>query len=152
MLNLLLAVSVVVLVLLAVIGVAVGWAVAGRMLKPLQYINAAVRGATHGDLGQRIGLTGPRDEISELAANFDTMLEQLERSFAASKRFASNASHELSTPLATSRAMLDVAMAQHEDPSIQEGPGPAADHERAQHRDHPGIAGTGPGRFFNRPH
>ncbi len=119
LLNLLLAVSIVVLVVLAIIGVAVGWAVAGRMLKPLQYINAAVRGATHGDLGQRIGLTGPRDEISELAANFDTMLEQLERSFAASKRFASNASHELSTPLATSRAMLDVAMAQHEDPSVQ---------------------------------
>ncbi|MFF5792070.1 sensor histidine kinase [Paeniglutamicibacter sp. NPDC012692] len=118
MLNLLLAVSVVVLVILAVIGVAVGWAVAGRMLKPLQYINAAVRGATHGDLGQRIGLTGPRDEISELATNFDTMLEQLERSFAASKRFASNASHELSTPLATSRAMLDVAIARHDDPDV----------------------------------
>jgi two-component system, OmpR family, sensor histidine kinase VanS len=115
MLNLLLLIS---LVVLAVIGVAVGRAVAGRMPKPLQYINAAVRGATHGDLGQRIGLAGPRDEISELATNFDTMLEQLERSFAASKRFASNASHELSTPLATSRAMLDVAIARHDDPEV----------------------------------
>ncbi|GAA1498388.1 ATP-binding protein [Paeniglutamicibacter kerguelensis] len=118
MLNLLLVISLVVLVVLAVIGVVVGWAVAGRMLKPLQYINAAVRGATHGDLGQRIGLAGPRDEISELATNFDTMLEQLERSFAASKRFASNASHELSTPLATSRAMLDVAIAKHDGPEF----------------------------------
>lgn len=117
MLNLLLVISLVVLVVLALIGIAVGWAVAGRMLKPLHYINAAVSSATQGDLGQRIRLTGPRDEISELAANFDTMLEQLERSFAASKRFASNASHELRTPLATTRAMLDVAIAQHDDPS-----------------------------------
>lgn len=117
MLNLLLVISLVALVVLAFIGIAVGWAVAGRMLKPLHYINAAVSSATQGDLGQRIRLTGPRDEISELAANFDTMLEQLERSFAASKRFASNASHELRTPLATTRAMLDVAIAQHEDPS-----------------------------------
>ncbi len=112
MLNLLLAVSVIVL---ALVGIAVGWAVAGRMLRPLQYINGAARKAAHGDLQQRIGLTGPRDEISELATNFDDMLAQLERSFAASQRFALNASHELRTPLATSRAMLDVALAQNHD-------------------------------------
>lgn len=119
MLNLLLMISLVVLLVLAFIGIAVGWAVAGRMLRPLSDINAVVRSATHGDLSQRIGLDGPRDEISELATNFDTMLERLERSFAASKRFASNASHELSTPLATSRAMLDVALAQHHDPAVR---------------------------------
>ena len=118
MLNLLLVVSAVVLAILAIIGVGVGWAVAGRMLRPLTHINAAVHAATQGDLSQRIGLSGPRDEISELATNFDTMLEQLERSFAASKRFASNASHELRTPLATSRAMLEVALAQHTDQSV----------------------------------
>lgn len=119
LLNLFLVVSLIVLAVLAVVGIAVGWAVAGRMLKPLADINTAVRSATQGDLSQRIGLEGPRDEISELASNFDTMLERLERSFAASKRFASNASHELSTPLATSRAMLDVALAQHEHPAVR---------------------------------
>ncbi|UNK69559.1 HAMP domain-containing sensor histidine kinase [Microbacterium sp. H1-D42] len=113
MLNVLLIVSVVVLVVLGIIGVAVGWAVAGRMLRPLRDINDAVERAAHGDLGQRIGLEGPRDEISELATNFDEMLARLERSFAASRRFAANASHELLTPLATNRAMLDVAIAQH---------------------------------------
>ncbi|RZU66119.1 two-component system sensor histidine kinase VanS [Microterricola gilva] len=115
MLNVLLGVSVIVLLVLAVAGIAVGWAVAGRMLRPLQYINGAARKAANGDLQQRIHLTGPRDEISELATNFDEMLAQLERSFAASKRFALNASHELRTPLATSRAMLDVAIAQDHD-------------------------------------
>lgn len=112
LLNLLLVISAIVLILLALAGVWVGWAVAGRMLKPLQYLNGAARQAAGGDLRQRVRLEGPRDEITELAANFDHMLEQLERSFTASRRFASNASHELLTPLATTRAMLDVAIAQ----------------------------------------
>ena len=112
LLNLLRVISAIVLILLALAGVWVGWAVAGRMLKPLQYLNGAARQAAGGDLRQRVRLEGPRDEITELAANFDHMLEQLERSFTASRRFASNASHELLTPLATTRAMLDVAIAQ----------------------------------------
>lgn len=120
MLNLLLGVSAVVLVVLAVTGVAVGWAVAGRMLRPLQYINGAVHTAASGDLQHRIGMTGPRDEISELASNVDHMLAQLDSAFSASRRFASNASHELLTPLAASRAMLDVAIAQQRDPAERE--------------------------------
>mgnify|MGYP003429708389 CR=1 FL=1 len=120
LLNLLLVVSLVVLVVLAIVGVGVGWVVAGRMLQPLKYINTAVHRATHGDLQHRIGLTGPRDEISGLATNFDEMLVQLERAFTASRRFAANASHELRTPLATTRAMLDVALAQHDDPETRQ--------------------------------
>lgn len=116
LLNLLLIISIVLLVVLAVVGVAVGWAVAGRMLKPLQHINAAVHRASQGDLAHRIRLTGPRDEISELAENVDEMLDRLDRSFTATRRFAANASHELRTPLATTRAMLDVALAQAPDP------------------------------------
>ncbi|GAA1914101.1 ATP-binding protein [Arthrobacter gandavensis] len=117
--NLLLWISAAVLVLLAVAGIAAGWIVAGRMLKPLQYINTAVHRAAAGDLGHRIDLVGPKDEISELAGNFDGMLEQLERSFTASQRFAQNASHELRTPLATTRAMLDVALAAPQSPEQQ---------------------------------
>lgn len=117
--NVLLWSSAAVLVLLALAGIAVGWIVAGRMLKPLQHINSAVHRAAMGDLGHRIALVGPKDEISELAANFDDMLAQLERSFAASTRFAQNASHELRTPLATTRAMLDVALAAPESPQQQ---------------------------------
>lgn len=116
-LNLLLVISVVMILLLAVAGVAIGWIVAGRMLEPLHHINQAVRQAANGDLGHRIGLHGPHDEISELAGNFDDMLSRLERSFAASRRFASNASHELRTPLATTRAMLDVQIARLPEPA-----------------------------------
>lgn len=118
--NLLLWLSVAALVVLAVVGIAVGWVVAGQVLRPLQYINTAVHRAAAGDLGQRIALVGPKDEISELAGNFDDMLSQLERSFTASQRFAQNASHELRTPLATTRAMLDVALAAPESPEQQQ--------------------------------
>ncbi|MBD7952285.1 sensor histidine kinase [Oerskovia rustica] len=116
LLDLLLVTSIVVLVVLAAVGTGVGWAVAGRMLRPLRHINAAVHRASEGDLEQRIRLAGPRDEISELAESFDEMLVRLDRSFTATRRFAANASHELRTPLATTRAMLDVALAQHDDP------------------------------------
>ncbi|MFC9559628.1 sensor histidine kinase [Agromyces sp. NPDC056965] len=109
--TLLLVVSGVVLVLLALGGILAGWLVAGRMLRPLQYVGAAAHLAARGQLDHRIALAGPRDEITDLADTFDEMLGELERSFDSYRRFAANASHELRTPLATTRAMLDVALA-----------------------------------------
>lgn len=116
-LNLLLVVSGVVLVVLAAAGAWVGWLMAGRMLRPLQYVNAAAHRAARGELAHRIDFEGPRDEISELADTFDDMLEELERSFGTYRRFAANASHELRTPLATTRAMLDVAISTSDEPN-----------------------------------
>ena len=80
------------------------------MLKPLAAVNEAAKLAAGGRLDHRIGLTGPHDEITELAQTFDQMLENLERSTAAQRRFTANASHELRTPLATTRAILDVQL------------------------------------------
>lgn len=108
--NLLIA-SVAALALLAVLGGTVGWILAGRIIKPLTVINAAANRASTGTLDHRIGLGGPADEIHDLADTFDRMLASLERSFAAHRRFAANASHELRTPLATTKTMIDVALA-----------------------------------------
>ncbi|KRC59341.1 hypothetical protein ASE14_16525 [Agromyces sp. Root81] len=109
-LQLLLWVSVGALALLAAGGAWAGWFVAGRMLRPLQEVNVAAHRASRGHLDHRIALTGPRDEITDLADTFDGMLDALERSANADRRFAANASHELRTPLATTRTMLDVAL------------------------------------------
>jgi signal transduction histidine kinase len=49
--------------------------------------------------------------VKDLADTIDGLLERLEASFAAQRRFVANASHELRTPLATMRASLDVAVA-----------------------------------------
>ncbi|WP_423462280.1 sensor histidine kinase [Promicromonospora sp. MS192] len=107
----LLTASAVALVVLAVLGGTVGWLVAGRIIRPLAAINAAANRASTGTLDHRIGLDGPADEIHDLAGTFDRMLASLERSFAAHRRFAANASHELRTPLATTKTMIDVALA-----------------------------------------
>ena len=110
-LNLLLVVSGLVMAVLAGGGILAGWLVAGRMLRPLQEVGAAARRAAAGELDHRIRLLGPPDEITELSDTFDEMLESLERAFGSQRRFAANASHELRTPLATTRTMLDVALA-----------------------------------------
>ena len=82
--------AVVALVLLAVVSGTVGWVLAGRMLRPLSSMNAVANRAASGDLSQRLALSGPRDEIHDLADTFDRMLDSLERSFAAHRRFAAD--------------------------------------------------------------
>jgi signal transduction histidine kinase len=103
--------SAVAVLLLLVVAVAIGWLMAGRVLHPLQAITATARRATDRSLHERIALTGPQDELKELADTFDAMLERLDQAFAGQRRFVANASHELRTPLAISRTVLEVAVA-----------------------------------------
>ncbi|WP_285483795.1 HAMP domain-containing sensor histidine kinase [Amycolatopsis sp. NBRC 101858] len=110
-LDVLLAVSLVALMILAILSGVVGWIVSGRIIKPLAAINAAATRAATGDLNHPVGLQGPRDEIRDLSDTFDRMQASLQRAFATHRRFAANASHELRTPLATTKTMIDVALA-----------------------------------------
>jgi signal transduction histidine kinase len=88
-----------------------GWAVAGRVLRPVQAITAAARRASEHNLGERLALDGPRDELKELADTFDGMLDRLDAAFASQRRFVANASHELRTPLTVMRTAIDVTLA-----------------------------------------
>jgi two-component system sensor histidine kinase VanS len=106
------------LAFLLVFGLAGGWILAGRMLRPLTRITDATRLAAGGSLAHRIRLDGRSDEFRELADAFDTMLTRLEEHDAEQQRFAANASHELRTPLAITQTLLDVA---REDPEHDEG-------------------------------
>jgi signal transduction histidine kinase len=88
-----------------------GWAMAGRVLRPLQRITATAKHVSQDNLDERIALEGPRDELKELADTFDGMLERLSGAFASQRRFVANASHELRTPLTVIRTELDVTLA-----------------------------------------
>jgi signal transduction histidine kinase len=92
-------------------GVGFGWTLAGWALRPLRRVNeTARRVAQSHDLTDRIGYTGPGDELRELAETFDTMLARVARTFDGQRRFVANASHELRTPLAINRTLVDVAL------------------------------------------
>jgi signal transduction histidine kinase len=88
-----------------------GWYVSGRVLRPVRAITETARRASEQHLGERLALTGARDELKELADTFDDMLERLDLAFAAQRRFVANASHELRTPLTVMRTAIDVALA-----------------------------------------
>jgi signal transduction histidine kinase len=110
-LHQLLSRSEVALALMAVLSIALGWFVAGRVLRPLRTITAAAREISADSLGDRLALGGPRDELRELGDTFDALLARLEASFRAQRQFIANASHELRTPLARQRVISQVALA-----------------------------------------
>jgi signal transduction histidine kinase len=93
------------------VAVALGWAVAGRALEPIKRITRAARRVSQESLDERIALSGPQDELQELARTFDAMLDRLEQSFDAQRRFIANASHELRSPLTVIRSEAEVALA-----------------------------------------
>jgi signal transduction histidine kinase len=107
----LLAVSWLTLALTAVASAFLGWFAAGRVLRPLREMTATARTISAGNLHQRLALTGPSDEFMRLGDTVDDLLERLETSFAAQRRFVANAAHELRTPLTLERTLLQVALA-----------------------------------------
>jgi two-component system sensor histidine kinase VanS len=106
------------LAIMTVASIALGWVVAGRVLQPLRAMTAATRQISERNLHARLALSGPRDELKDLADTIDGLLARLEAHVAEQQRFAANASHELRTPLAVTKTMLDVARS---DPDSTDG-------------------------------
>jgi len=107
----LLIASAIALAVIAVAATAIGWIIAGRVLRPLSAITAAARRISASSLHERLALHGPHDELKELADTLDGLFARLEASFDAQRRFAANASHELRTPLTRERTLLQVTRA-----------------------------------------
>ena len=106
------------LAIMTVVSIALGWLVAGRVLRPLQAMTATTRRISARNLNERLALPGPRDELKDLADTIDGLLARLEAHVAEQQRFAANASHELRTPLAVTQTLLDVA---RQDPNRDNG-------------------------------
>jgi signal transduction histidine kinase len=99
------------LVVVAVAAIAIGWFLAGRVLRPLSTITAAAQRISASSLHERLALPGPDDELKKLADTLDTLFARLEASFDAQRRFAASASHQLRTPLTRERTLLQVTLA-----------------------------------------
>jgi two-component system sensor histidine kinase VanS len=110
--------SVIVLAIMTLGSIALGWLVAGRVLRPLQAMTAKTRQISERNLNERLALPGPHDELKDLADTIDSLLARLEAHVAEQQRFAANASHELRTPLALTQTILDVA---RNDPDRDDG-------------------------------
>jgi len=109
-LQVLAIVSVLALAVMAAVSMALGWLIAGRVLRPLRTITTTARDISATNLHQRLALEGPDDEFKELGDTFDGLLGRLEQSFQSQRQFVANASHELRTPLARLKTLAQVAL------------------------------------------
>jgi len=113
------------LLLIAVTGVAVaavlGLAVSRAALAPVRRLtDTAERVSKTGDLTERIDVGG-RDELSSLAASFNSMLAALEESTRAQRQLVADASHELRTPLTSLRTNIEVLASDRALPAEERG-------------------------------
>ena len=88
----------------------IGWVLSGRVLRPVRAITQTAAEIQATDLSRRIRLSGPKDELRDLADTVDTMLDRLEEAFRAQRQLIDDASHELRTPLAIIRANVDAVL------------------------------------------
>jgi len=94
-----------------VLSAAAVWLIVGRALKPVERIRRAVTEITSVDLTRRVPEPTTDDEIRRLANTMNDMLGRLDEAARRQRRFVSDASHELRSPLAAIRTTLEVALA-----------------------------------------
>lgn len=104
------------LVLAAALSFLAGLAFAKRIIRPIKSITGEVNLITSNNLSQRIKIKNAKDELTTLAETFNQLLDRLEESFTTQRRFISNASHELSTPLTSISSQVEVAMQKNRTP------------------------------------
>ncbi len=106
------------LAIMALASIGLGWLMAGRALRPVRTMSLRARGISERNLHERLALQGPDDELKELGDTFDGLLGRLESAFESQRRFVANASHELRTPIALERALVEVALSDP-NPSVE---------------------------------
>lgn len=99
-------------IIFAVLSLIVSWLVGSRLSKRVAKISKQVEALKPGDLDARIAPDGSDDEIGKLIESINGMLDRLQNATEAERRFVSNASHELRTPIAAVATNLDAPLSQ----------------------------------------
>jgi signal transduction histidine kinase len=104
-------ISLIVLLFIVLIGIVIGVLIAGKVLKPIEKITEAAKKINSGtDLKLRINMGEGTDELRVLATQFDKMVDRLDMAFEEERRFTSDASHELRTPVSVISAQCEYAL------------------------------------------
>jgi len=93
------------------LGLAGGWWLATRAIRPIEDIGATALKIAAGDLSQRINVADTDSELGRLASVLNSTFSRLEAAFAHQARFTSNASHELRTPVPVVLTQTQTALA-----------------------------------------
>lgn len=93
----------------------IGYLFSRSIVKPVKQTIHDVKLITSQNLSHRLYVGKGKDELAQLNETFNSLLNRLEESFAMEKRFISNASHELSTPLTSISSQIEVALLQERD-------------------------------------
>jgi signal transduction histidine kinase len=100
--------------ILVVLAGLLAWELTGRALRPVEAIRAEVADLSAGDLHRRVPVPGGDDELTRLARTMNDLLARLEAASTRQRRFVSDASHELRSPIAAVLAQVEVAQAHPE--------------------------------------
>jgi signal transduction histidine kinase len=103
-----LAVGVPVLVALLTLA---AWALIGRALRPVRIMTHGAAGIADATAPDRLAVPAARDELGELARTLNRMLDRLAEGAQRQREFVSDASHELRSPIAATRTLVEVALA-----------------------------------------
>ncbi len=106
-------------VLVLLLGLAVGWIIAGQIARPVLSLEETARQVAEGDLGARAPVEGSAEQRT-LARTFNEMTERVQRLVASQREFVADASHQLRTPLTGMRLRLEEVHAESTDPQVRE--------------------------------
>ncbi|MEO1135196.1 MAG: HAMP domain-containing sensor histidine kinase [Pseudomonadota bacterium] len=92
------------------LGVVIGLIFSRSLLRRVEVVSKTARAIRRGDLSQRIPTTGAGDELDDLGANLNAMLDQIERLMAGMREVSDNIAHDLRSPLTRIRNRLNTAL------------------------------------------
>jgi signal transduction histidine kinase len=106
--------------LVALVGAVAGaYFLLRRLLRTVGRITTTASAIEEGDLERRLGDQGTDDEVGQLAATFDSMLDRLDASMTVQRRLLSDVSHQLRTPLTVAKGHLEV-LARQQQPDLDD--------------------------------